>query len=314
MSYSPRLRATPGLWLRKLDVLMSGIMPAYAGRADEALRALQPTIIQLRCLEADAALGVALAAAAYAHALQGSIPESRDCLRELKALPLRNAWIFRGPREYFTSLAVAVATPGPETVAGLLRHADKEQLDGRISHELFFLNAAVRLGELAAAPQLLAVARRCQGAFAEASGILATGLMAENPELLLAAGELAKGFGNEGFCRDAALAAHDVAVRTTNRTAARRALNVAAESERKMNGQSPHDTAAERLDCLTIREQEIVRMVGVGLSNKEIAQRLHVSVRTVEGHLYQTYTKLQLSGRDTLQQVHQEAARARVGD
>jgi DNA-binding CsgD family transcriptional regulator len=225
-------------------------------------------------------------------------------------LPLRNAWVFRGTTDFFTTLAVAVAAPGPVSMAGLLRQADQEQLDGRVSYELFFLNAAVRLGELAAAPRLLAVSRRCQGAFAEASRMLATGLMAENPELLLAAGELAKGFGNERFCRDAALAAHDVAARTTNRTAARRALNVAAESERNLNAQSPQLAAVARLDCLTIREREIVQMVAGGASNREIAQQLHVSVRTVEGHLYQTYTKLQISGRDSLHQVHQEAARA----
>ncbi|MFC9333917.1 AAA family ATPase [Arthrobacter sp. NPDC057009] len=313
MSYSPRLRTTPGLWLHELDVLGSGLMPSYEGRADHALQVLHPAIVQLRCLGQDAALGVALAAAAYAHAVQGSLTASRECLQELKILPLRNAWTFRGPVEYFATLAVAVAAPGPESMAGLLRHADQEHLDGRVSYELFYLNAAVRLGELAAAPRLLAVARRCQGAFAEASRILATGIMAENPELLLAAGELAKDFGNERFCRDAALAAHDVAVRTTNRTAARRALNVAAESERKLNAESPNLTAAGRLDCLTVREREIVRMVAGGASNREIAQQLHVSVRTVEGHLYQTYMKLQISGRDSLYQVHQEAARAGAG-
>ncbi|WP_087873030.1 helix-turn-helix transcriptional regulator [Arthrobacter globiformis] len=312
MGYTPRLRTTPGLWLHEFDVLGSGLMSAYEGRAEHALQALNPTIVQLRCLGSDAALGVALAAAAYAHALQGSLPESRECLRELNTLPARNAWVFRGPIDFFKALAVAVAAPGPESTAGLLQHADQEQLDGRVSYELFFLSAAVRLGKLAAAPRLLAVARRCQGAFAEASRVLATGLMAENPELLLAAGELAKSFGNERFCRDAALAAHDVAVRTTNRTAARRALNVAAESERNLNAQSPHLTAVARLDCLTIREREIVQMVAGGASNREIAQQLHVSVRTVEGHLYQTYTKLQISGRDSLHQVHQEAARAGV--
>ena len=225
-------------------------------------------------------------------------------------MPKREGWIYRGPAEYFSTLAKALVKPGPETITELLDHADREQREGRNSHELFFLSAAVQLGEVTAAPRLLAAARRCQGAFAEACSLLATGLMAENPEVLLAAGELARGFGNERFCRDAALAANEVATRTTNRTAARRALHMAAESERKMNGQSPHKAAIARLDCLTSRERDIVERVAAGASNRDIAQQLHISVRTVEGHLYQSYTKLQITGRDLLHQVHQDAARA----
>ncbi|HEY5857851.1 MAG TPA: helix-turn-helix transcriptional regulator [Aldersonia sp.] len=37
---------------------------------------------------------------------------------------------------------------------------------------------------------------------------------------------------------------------------------------------------------LTARESEIAKLVAQGLSNKEIADRLTVSVRTVEGHIY----------------------------
>jgi DNA-binding CsgD family transcriptional regulator len=310
LSYAPRPEATPGLGLRGLDVLGAGLMQAYEGRAERALEALVPAIVQLRFLRSEGALGVALAAAAYAHALRGSLQESGDCLRELKALPPRKAWTFKGPSEYFTALAEAFAAPGPEAIAELLHHADGEQRAGRISHELFFLSAVVQLGELTAAPRLLAVARRCQGVFAEACSLMATGLMAENPELLLTAGELARGFGNERFCRDAALAAHDVATRTTNRTAARRALHMAAESERKMNGRSQHNAAIARLDCLTSRERDVVQRVAAGASNRDIAQELHISVRTVEGHLYQSYTKLQITGRDLLHQVHQDAVRA----
>jgi DNA-binding NarL/FixJ family response regulator len=43
---------------------------------------------------------------------------------------------------------------------------------------------------------------------------------------------------------------------------------------------------------LTAREREIVTLAAGGLSNRQIAQRLIVSVRTVEGHLYRACTKL----------------------
>jgi DNA-binding NarL/FixJ family response regulator len=51
---------------------------------------------------------------------------------------------------------------------------------------------------------------------------------------------------------------------------------------------------------LTMREREIANLVAAGLSNKEIADRLVVSVRTVEGHLYRACTKLDISDREQL--------------
>lgn len=48
---------------------------------------------------------------------------------------------------------------------------------------------------------------------------------------------------------------------------------------------------------LTAREREIANLVAAGLSNKEIAERLFVSVRTVEGHVYRACTKLDVADR-----------------
>ena len=48
---------------------------------------------------------------------------------------------------------------------------------------------------------------------------------------------------------------------------------------------------------LTAREREIVTLAARGLSNKDIAERLTVSVRTVEGHLYRASRKLGVSER-----------------
>ena len=51
---------------------------------------------------------------------------------------------------------------------------------------------------------------------------------------------------------------------------------------------------------LTDREREIVTLAASGLSNREIAQRLVVSVRTVENHLYRASTKLGTTDRTEL--------------
>ena len=48
---------------------------------------------------------------------------------------------------------------------------------------------------------------------------------------------------------------------------------------------------------LTRREDEILHLIGAGLSNKEIGRRLEISDKTVKTHLHHIYVKLNLSGR-----------------
>lgn len=51
---------------------------------------------------------------------------------------------------------------------------------------------------------------------------------------------------------------------------------------------------------LTLRERQIVALVGEGLANKAIASHLGVSVRTVEGHMNHIFAKLDLDTRTEL--------------
>ncbi len=48
---------------------------------------------------------------------------------------------------------------------------------------------------------------------------------------------------------------------------------------------------------LTVRETEVLRAVAMGKGNKEIAESLHISERTVRNHIYNTYKKLGVGGR-----------------
>ena len=63
---------------------------------------------------------------------------------------------------------------------------------------------------------------------------------------------------------------------------------------------SPAIRAAARPLPVTARELEVAELVAAGLSNREIAQQLSVSVRTVEGHVYRACLKLGVSDRDGL--------------
>ena len=59
---------------------------------------------------------------------------------------------------------------------------------------------------------------------------------------------------------------------------------------------SEHDTTAARdaYDTLTGREREILQLVAEGYTNQEIADRLHLSVKTVQTHRASVMEKLEL--------------------
>jgi DNA-binding NarL/FixJ family response regulator len=61
--------------------------------------------------------------------------------------------------------------------------------------------------------------------------------------------------------------------------------------------EAPPATAGPDLPRLTERETEVLRLVAKGLSSRQIAERLVISHRTVQNHVQNTLTKLQLHNR-----------------
>jgi len=55
--------------------------------------------------------------------------------------------------------------------------------------------------------------------------------------------------------------------------------------------------ASDRLSALTPREKDIVRLIVAGASNKQVAQTLDISERTVKGHLSNVFQKLGVADR-----------------
>jgi DNA-binding NarL/FixJ family response regulator len=58
---------------------------------------------------------------------------------------------------------------------------------------------------------------------------------------------------------------------------------------------------------LSDREREIATLVASGWSNRQIAEHLVVSVRTVEGHLYRIYKQLGINEREQLVRLMRNA-------
>jgi DNA-binding NarL/FixJ family response regulator len=69
----------------------------------------------------------------------------------------------------------------------------------------------------------------------------------------------------------------------------------------KFAARSKEPAAAESLSELTEREREVMALVGIGLSNEEIARRLVVSPLTAKTHVSRTTVKL--GARDRAQLV-----------
>jgi DNA-binding CsgD family transcriptional regulator/tetratricopeptide (TPR) repeat protein len=73
-----------------------------------------------------------------------------------------------------------------------------------------------------------------------------------------------------------------------------------AETELRATGARPRRVVLTGLDSLTASERRIAELASEGVSNREIAQMLFVTTRTVEGHLTSVFRKLRVQSRDEL--------------
>jgi DNA-binding CsgD family transcriptional regulator len=68
----------------------------------------------------------------------------------------------------------------------------------------------------------------------------------------------------------------------------------------KASGARPRREWRRGAEALTPSELRIAWLAAEGKTNREIAHSLYVTLKTVEGHLARTYTKLGISGRREL--------------
>jgi DNA-binding CsgD family transcriptional regulator len=73
-----------------------------------------------------------------------------------------------------------------------------------------------------------------------------------------------------------------------------------ARTELRATGETVATREVNAFDQLTPLELQIVRLVGDGMSNWQVAAQLFLSPRTVEYHLRKVYPKLNISSRSEL--------------
>ncbi|OYD69317.1 LuxR C-terminal-related transcriptional regulator [Rhodococcus sp. OK302] len=171
---------------------------------------------------------------------------------------------------------------------------------GQLQREVVCLDTATRFGDWTTAGRLQALAEQVDGPRACAAARHAAALDADDPEGLQDAASQFEEMGDLLAVVDATAHAA-TAYRHRGRNGS--ALTAAARAQclaDACGASTPALREALQPSPLTPRQREIVTLAAQGMSNKGIADRLTVSVRTVEGHLYRASLKTGTTGRDDL--------------
>ena len=273
------------------------------GRVRQAIRCGREAVALAREHGRLVVVRVALIPLAEALALAGETEEAARALAELDALPkhvrMKEAEAVRA-RAW-----TAVANDDLVGARRLLHDAVQVAADaGDLVSESTALHDLARLGEAGAvAARLAALAEVIEGPMGVARAAHAGALVQRDATRLAA---LSVEFEEMGALLLGAETAADAAAvwrragdRRSAAAAERRACLLAARCEGARTPKlAPPDPAAGPL--LSERELQIARLAATGLSNKDIAEALHLSPRTVENKLHTAYSKLGVRGRDEL--------------
>ncbi|APA98702.1 hypothetical protein NS506_04654 [Nocardia seriolae] len=209
------------------------------------------------------------------------------------------AVIFCDPIERLADAWVA-ASEGNVSAAITLAHeaAGIARGRGQTMHTAIALHTATRFGDRTAAAELAELATRLDGPRAPAAAAHAAALAADDARALMDAAAAFERFGDQLSAADALAQAADSFRRHglygSAHTAAARAVRIAARCG------GPHTPALSLVAVplpLSAREREVITLAAQGFTNREIAEKLMLSARTVEGHVYRASAKLGVTGR-----------------
>jgi DNA-binding CsgD family transcriptional regulator/type II secretory pathway predicted ATPase ExeA len=212
----------------------------------------------------------------------------------------RTHWMYR--HEYARARAWVTAANGdlPTATRALLAAAD--DCDEYALTEISFLHDALRLGASPAdvAMRMTTLAERTDSELAHTQAAHASAAQNEDGRALELVAERFTALGAGLLAAEAQSSAGRVHASAGDVNRAQRAAARASDLLAACPGaRTPLIDVPER-QTLTQREHHIARLAASGLSNNEIADRLVVSVRTVESHLYHAFDKLGVNNRSQL--------------
>ncbi|AWS48198.1 hypothetical protein DKM19_05795 [Streptosporangium sp. 'caverna'] len=153
-------------------------------------------------------------------------------------------------------------------------------------HDVFALHDAVRLGAPALVAERLG---REPGDLASLLTTHATALISRDGQSL---DRVANRLEQRGLLLHAAEASAQAAMIHRDHRAARTSRNRASTLARRCQGARTPVLVDATLGELTPRQRQIVGLAATGLTNRQIAEQLTLSIRTVANHLYGAYERL----------------------
>lgn len=283
-----------------VGVAVAGLAALGAGRLDTACALLEQASAGL---SASHAIGWGyryFVPGITALAMRGATDEAAAALHDLDELhrpfrlldcdrSLARAWVAAGQgavSEAITLVKSAAATAGAR---------------GQFAAEVMCLQTAAQFGDRTGAARLRELEAVVEGPRVGLAARFAVALRDGDPVEMAAVSEDFERMGDLVAAVDAAAQAANVYRRQDLRgTALVCATRAAALAERCGGASTPALRQAAEPLPFTDREQEIVMLISAGLSNRAIAERLTLSVRTVESHIYRAMLKTGTTGRDEL--------------
>lgn len=271
------------------------------GRLDDAVRWFTESAGLFRSVNHFGPLGWGLLGLTLAQSLRGEVGPARAALGEVESRG--HPAEFHAVNHHRARAWLAVAEGHPAAAREHLRAgADLAVAKGEgpmvvvMAHDLGRLGVAEEGHERAAGQAGTGI-----GAIGEARRHHLAGLVARDADEI---GRAADEFGALGADLLAAEAAFGLADEYRRRGEAREARGWArkasAWAEQCQGARTPGLAVPDEPVALTRREREVAALAASGITSKDIAERLFVSVRTVDNHLGRVYDKLGISSRAEL--------------
>jgi ATP/maltotriose-dependent transcriptional regulator MalT len=241
---------------------------------------------------------------ARCYAALGSVDQAEHVLADAKEHSGRSVALHR-PQFLISKAWAAAAKAGERPGAELAREAADAARDcGQYAIEADALHHAARFGDTGVAERLAALTHKVDGGVVAIQARHAAAVAEADARALDVVSAQFEAAGLLLSAADSAAQAVPLHERNGGRgksiESAARALRLAT---RCGGAATPALRSAAQPLPLTSREREIAGLVASGLSNKDIANELVVSVRTIEGHIYRACIKLDVADRDELGKI-----------